>query len=65
MLPLKRSFLAISSLIAVAAVMQAHAPAQAQVARFDPKDYGTANLVPRQSTADSNTFIAAQSGGAL
>jgi V8-like Glu-specific endopeptidase len=65
MLLLKRSFLAISSLIAVAAVMQVHAPAQAQVAMFDPRDYGTANLVPRQSTADSNTFIAAQSGGAF
>jgi V8-like Glu-specific endopeptidase len=65
MLPLKRSFLAISSLIAVAAVMQAHAPAQAQVAKFDIRDYGTANLVPRQSTADSNTFIAGQSGGAF
>jgi V8-like Glu-specific endopeptidase len=65
MLPLKRSFLAITSLIAVAAAMQVHAPAQAQVAMFDLKDYGTANLVPRQSTADSNSFIAAQSGGAF
>jgi V8-like Glu-specific endopeptidase len=65
MLPLKRSFLTMSSLIAVAAVMQVHAPAQAQVAKFDPRDYGTANLVPRQSTADASTFIAAQSGGAF
>src|SRR5579871_3763215 len=65
MLPLKRSFLAMSSLIAVAAVMQVHAPAQAQVAKFDPRDYGTANLVPGQSTADASTFIAAQSGGAF
>jgi V8-like Glu-specific endopeptidase len=63
MLLLKRSFLAISSLIAVAAGM--HTPAQAQVAMFDPRDYGTANLVPRQSTADANTFIAGQSGGAF
>jgi V8-like Glu-specific endopeptidase len=65
MLPLKRSFLAISRLIAVAAAMQVYTPAQAQVAMFDPKDYGTANLVPRQSTADASTFIAAQSGGAF
>jgi V8-like Glu-specific endopeptidase len=65
MLPLKRSFLAISSLIALAAAMQVHAPAQAQVAMFDAKDYGTANLVRRQSTADAGAFIAAQSGGAF
>ncbi len=65
MLPSKRSLLAISSLIAVTAVVQTHTPAQAQVAMFDLKDYGTANLVPRQSTADSSAFIAAQSGGAF
>jgi V8-like Glu-specific endopeptidase len=64
MLPLKRSLLAMCSVIAAAAVMQANAPAQAQVAMFDADNYGNANLLRRQSASDTDAFIA-QSGGAF
>jgi hypothetical protein len=61
---LKRSFHTAGSLIAAAAVMAANAPAVAQVARFDPSDYGQANLLRRQSASDAGDFIA-RSGGAF
>jgi V8-like Glu-specific endopeptidase len=61
---LKRSFLTVGSLIAVAAVMQANAPAAAQVALFDPGNYGAANLARRQSASDADDFIT-KSGGAF
>jgi Trypsin-like peptidase domain len=64
MLPLKRSLLAMCSVIAAAAVMQANAPAQAQVAMFDADNYGNANLLRRQSASDADAFIS-QSGGAF
>jgi V8-like Glu-specific endopeptidase len=64
MLPLKRSLLAMCSVIAAATVMQANAPAQAQVATFDADNYGNANLLRRQSASDADAFIS-QSGGAF
>src|SRR5262252_5372630 len=59
-----RSFLTVGSLIAVAAVMQANAPAEAQVAVFDPANYGALNLSRRQSAGDADDFIN-KSGGAF
>ncbi len=61
---LKRSFLAISGLIAAAAVMQANTPAQAQIALFDAHQFGVANPSTRQSVGDADDFIA-KSGGAF
>ena len=40
-------------------------PALAQVAAFDPQDYGSAQLIVRQSTGDAARFIAASEGGAF
>jgi len=59
-----RSFLTVGSLIAVAAVLQANAPAEAQVAVFDPANYGALNLSRRQSAGDADDFIN-KSGGAF
>lgn len=40
-------------------------PAAAQVAAFEPEDYGSAQLVVRQNVGDAARFIAASEGGAF
>jgi V8-like Glu-specific endopeptidase len=64
MSPLKRSFLAAGSLGAAAGIMLAGAPAHAQVAFFDVRQFGVADLAARQSVVDADDFIA-KSGGAF
>ncbi|MBO0752099.1 MAG: trypsin-like peptidase domain-containing protein [Bradyrhizobiaceae bacterium] len=59
---MKRSFVAASSLLAVAGVTPASV--QAQVAFFDARQFGSANLAARQSVSDADDFIA-RSGGAF
>lgn len=53
------------SLAALAALALAAGPAAAQVAAFDPEEYGSAQLVVRQNVGDAARFIAASEGGAF
>ena len=53
------------SLLATVATLAFALPASAQIAAFEPSDYGKANLSVRQNTGDAAAFIAASEGGAF
>jgi hypothetical protein len=54
-----------STALPLIAAMTLALPAAAQEVKFEPADYGKANLPVRQNTGDAAAFIAASEGGAF